>query len=180
MFIDIHDLELRAVEFDEEFCPGKIDLGPEVHQLTPLNAQGKGELLTEHRGGRAGNIEDIRLIGHLSTEVQLPCARCIEPVKHAVTRSFDLLYRPQGVDAGQEELSVTQAEAEIGYYVGDGLLLEDVLREQVLLTLPIRVVCREECRGLCPYCGKNLNHETCSCKPESTDTRWDALKNLKM
>ncbi len=80
-----------------------------------------------------------------------------------VSADFELLYRPLGADAGRDELSVTDAEAEIGYYQGDGVLLEDVLREQVLLALPLKITCREECKGLCPQCGKNLNQEQCSC-----------------
>ena len=60
--------------------------------------------------------------------------------------SFDLLYRPLGTDSGREELSVTDAEAEIGYYQGEGLLLEDALREQVLLALPLKTICREDCK----------------------------------
>jgi len=77
-------------------------------------------------------------------------------VRQDVSREFELLYRPLGADAGRDELSVTAAEAEIGYYQGDGILLEDVLREQVLLALPLKITCREDCKGLCPHCGKNL------------------------
>ncbi|MGZ7094338.1 MAG: YceD family protein, partial [Candidatus Angelobacter sp.] len=84
-----------------------------------------------------------------------------------------------GVDAGRDELSVTAAEAEIGYYQGEGLLLEDVLREQVLLALPLKVTCRADCKGLCPHCGKNLNHEQCSCSTELEDPRWAALKDVR-
>jgi uncharacterized protein len=64
--------------------------------------------------------------------------------------AFDLLYRPLGTDSGHEELSVTDAEAEIGYYEGEGLLLEDTLREQVLLALPLKTICRDGLQGLCP------------------------------
>lgn len=180
MFIDIHELELHSIEFDEEFRPEAIDLGPDVRQRTVLVAKGRADLLTEHHGGRGGSIEDIRLVGKLSTKLELNCARCLDPVIRPVSREFDLLYRPQGVDAGHEEISVTQAEAEIGYYVDGGLELEDVLREQVLLSVPIKTVCRDECKGLCPHCGKNLNVETCSCKPAAADPRWDALKGIKL
>ena len=74
---------------------------------------------------------------------------------------------------------VTDAEAEIGYYEGDGLLLEDVLREQVLLALPLKVTCSEDCRGLCLHCGKNLNQEKCSCAVPMEDPRWLALKEIR-
>ena len=96
-----------------------------------------------------------------------------------MAKKFDLLYRPQGTDAGKEEMSVTAAEAEIGYYRGEGLLLEDVLREQVLLALPLKAICRDDCRGLCPHCGRNLNHEQCTCAEPIEDPRWSALKDLR-
>jgi uncharacterized protein len=109
----------------------------------------------------------------------LQCARCVEPGAQDVVREFELLYRPLGADAGRDELSVTDAEAEIGYYQGDGLLLEDVLREQVLLALPLKVTCREDCRGLCVHCGKNLNEEQCSCTTTIEDPRWTALREIR-
>jgi uncharacterized protein len=180
MFIDIHVLEVRRIEFDEIFQPQAIDLGADVRQVAPLTAEGHAELLTEHHGGRGGVIEDIRLVGKLATSIETACARCLEPVKSDIQREFDLLYRPQGTDAGHEELSVTQAEAEIGYYSGDGLELDDVLREQVLLSVPLRMLCTEQCKGLCPHCGKNLNVEVCSCESRPADPRWDALKDLKI
>jgi len=83
------------------------------------------------------------------------------------------------VDAGEKEAAVTGTEAEISYYQGDGLLLEDALREQVLLSVPLRVLCREDCKGLCPTCGKNLNLERCSCANEVPDVRWTALKEIR-
>ena len=94
-------------------------------------------------------------------------------------KNFELLYRPQGSDAGKEELSVTAAEAEVGYYQGEGLLLEDVLREQVLLALPLKAICREDCKGLCPHCGRNLNQEQCNCAETPDDPRWSALKDIR-
>ena len=70
-------------------------------------------------------------------------------------------------------------ESEIGYYEGEGLVLEDVLREQLLLAVPMRVVCREDCKGLCPQCGSNLNTGKCECPPGPSDVRWAGLKELK-
>jgi uncharacterized protein len=111
--------------------------------------------------------------------LELDCARCVEPVAQDITREFELLYRPLGADAGRDALSVTDAEAEIGYYQGDGILLEDVLREQVLLALPLKVTCREDCKGLCVHCGKNLNEGPCSCATAMEDPRWTALREIR-
>lgn len=178
MFIDIHDLEVQRLEFDEEFKPGAIELGEDARQFRSLRARGHAELVKEHQSG-AKPVVDIRLVAAFSTGIELDCARCLEPVRYDIDRDFDLLYRPQGVDAGHEELSVTDAEAEISYYSGDGLLLEDVLREQVLLSLPLKALCQDQCKGLCPQCGKNLNQETCSCALKAVDPRWLALQDLK-
>ncbi len=178
MFLDIKDLALHPLDFTEEFQPDVIDLSDEAKLRTPLKTSGKAELVEEHHG-KNQVVKDIRLRGHLSAGLELQCARCLEPVKHAIERDFELLYRPLGTDAGRDELSVTDAEAEIGYYQGDGLLLEDVLREQVLLALPLKITCREDCKGLCPHCGKNLNQEQCSCSHEVEDPRWAALKDVR-
>ncbi len=178
MFLDIKELGIHPLDFEEEFQPDVIDLGGEARQRTPLKTSGRAEVVEEHHG-KHQVIKDIRLRGRLSAGLELPCARCLEPVKQDIKRDFELLYRPLGADAGRDELSVTDAEAEIGYYQGDGLLLEDVLREQVLLALPLKVTCREDCKGLCPQCGKNLNEDRCSCTAALEDPRWAALKEVR-
>ena len=178
MFIELKDLEIRPIDFREEFAPGAIDLGPEVRQRSPLRSEGRADLVEEHHG-KHKTVQDIRVKGKLDTSLEVLCARCLEPVVHPVERSFDLLYRPLGIDSGHEELSVTDAEAEIGYYENGGLLLEDTLREQVLLALPLKTLCREDCKGLCPHCGKNMNEIECGCVDELEDPRWSALKEIR-
>src|SRR5581483_8316947 len=106
MFIDIHELELHPIDFNEEFRPGAIDLGSDFQQKTPLQAAGRAQLVEEHHG-KHEKIKDIRLAGNLKTSVVMPCARCLDPVVEKVDHEFDLLYRPQGTDAGREEISVT-------------------------------------------------------------------------
>ncbi len=83
------------------------------------------------------------------------------------------------MDKRADESSISEAETEIGYYQGEGLLLEDALREQVLLATPVRALCREDCKGLCPQCGLNLNVEQCNCEQRPSDLRWDALSEIK-
>lgn len=178
MLISLEDLERKPVDFREEFSPGQVEFGPELKQLSPLHSSGRATLIEEHQGAREV-IQDIRVVGQMSTRVEVACARCLDPVRRDVERSFDLLYRPLGADAGREEISVTQAEAEIGYYTGEGVMLEDILREQLLLEVPIKVVCREDCKGLCPQCGQNLNQGSCNCVPQAQDPRWDALRDLR-
>lgn len=178
MFIEIQELELHPLDFREEFSPGAIDFGADVRQRSPLFSDGRADLVEEHHG-KHEVVRDIRLKGKLETDLEVACARCLEPVVLPVKRSFDLLYRPLGTDSGHEELSVTDAEAEIGYYQGEGLLLEDTLREQVLLAVPLKSLCRDDCKGLCPHCGRNLNEGECSCTEQMEDPRWAALKEIR-
>jgi uncharacterized protein len=178
LLIEVRELEAHPVDFDEELEPGAIDFGPDVRQIADLKSAGRAQLVREHHG-KHELIKDIRLAGDFSTRVEMACARCVEPINRDVTNHFDLLYRPQGADAGRSELSVTAAEAEVGYYQGEGLLLEDALREQVLLALPLRAVCKDDCKGLCPHCGGNLNQQQCDCAEPLQDPRWSALKEIK-
>jgi uncharacterized protein len=178
MLFEIQELERHPIDFKEEFAPGAIELGDEVRQAAVLKSAGRAQLV-EERHGKHQIIQDIRLNGDLSTRLELACARCLEPVVLDVQRDFELLYRPQGADAGREELSVTAAEAEVSYYEGEGVLLEDVLREQILLAVPLKAICKEDCKGLCPHCGKNLNAGQCSCEEPVEDLRWNALKEIR-
>jgi uncharacterized protein len=178
VFIEIHELEQHPIDFEEEIAPDVLDLGEDLQQVEALHSAGRAQLVEEQHG-KHKTIKDIRVDGNLSTRVQLACARCLEPIVQDVKHSFDLLYRPQGADAGREELSVTSAEAEVSYYQGEGLLLEDVLQEQVLLALPLKAICRDDCKGLCPHCGKNLNVEQCACTEPVEDPRWQALKDIR-
>lgn len=177
MLIRVADLRLQKLEFQQAFEPGAIDFGPDFTQVGSLKTVGRAEVIVEHRGHKQ-DVEDIRVVGKLDATMEVGCARCLEPVEFPVTREFDLLYRPLGVDRRAEEVAISEADTEIGYYEGEGLLLEDVLREQVLLASPLKLVCREDCKGLCPQCGANLNHATCNCQ-RLGDPRWAALSDLK-
>lgn len=178
MFFEIKDLELHPIEFSEQFAPRSLDLGPDYRQIDPVDSSGRADLIEEHQD-KNHIIKDIRIQGKLATRLESDCARCLEPLTQEVKRDFDLLYRPLGTDAGKDEVSITDAEAEIGYYEGEGILLEDVIREQILLAVPLKLTCREDCKGLCPHCGKNRNHEECSCAVTVEEPRWAALKDIR-
>ena len=101
MLLEIRELEDDPIDFAEQFAPGVIEFLPDVTQKSPLQASGRAQLVEEHHGKRQ-IIQDIRLAGELKTTVELPCARCLEPVVEKIDRQFDLLYRPLGVDAGKK------------------------------------------------------------------------------
>src|ERR1700728_5445965 len=178
MEFKVSELEREPIDFDLELAPGAIDLGEEAEQVGPLATAGRAEVLHEHRGPR-DIVADIRLRGSFSGKFQVPCARCVESVEIPLGAEFDLIFRPAEADSEAPERSITAPETEIGYYLKDSLLLEDVLREQVLLSLPVRTLCKPDCKGLCPRCGANLNTQPCSCEEGPNDPRWEGLTGLR-
>ena len=178
MEFKIVELDKEPVEFDLELASGVIDFGGEAEQRGDLAASGRAEVIHERRGPKE-IVADIRLKGRYAGKFQVPCARCIEPVEVPLAAEFDLIFRPIGADAGPPERSISASETEIGYYQKDSLLLEDVLREQVFLSLPVRTLCKPDCKGLCPRCGANRNTQACSCEAGPSDPRWEALTGLR-
>jgi uncharacterized protein len=177
MLITAPDLQKEPLEFDLALGPEAVNFGTEIQQLGQLAVAGRAELIEEHRGPREV-VPDIRLRAKYQGRVEVACARCLDPVEHPVKGEFDLIFRPLGVDQGGAERAITTDETEIGYYHKSGLALEDVLREQVLLSLPAKTLCRQDCKGLCPHCGRNLNSESCACDTAPVDPRWSALSDL--
>ena len=174
MFLSVKEMEKRKIRFDESFQAGQIDFsGEDLEQGSPLQAAGSAELLL-HTGG------EVRIQGRYTVEMTAQCDRCLGRARFPLDESFDLFYRPMGEIAREEEVAIDEGESEIGFYEGGGMELEDVLRERVLLALPMQRVCSETCRGICPVCGKNRNDGACECKPETTDDRWGALRKLHM
>ncbi len=178
MRFTVAELEKQPINFDESLAPGSIDFIEDVRQTGPLHTAGHVDLLREHRGPR-DIVEDIRIRASLETRMEVACARCLEPVTEPVETSFDLIFRPQSADIDGVDRAITASETEIGYYGGDGLLLEDVLREQILLALPAKILCSEDCKGLCPECGGNRNQDPCDCVPATIDPRWSSLETIR-
>jgi uncharacterized protein len=179
MLFTVVDLQRERSDFHVSLPPGAIDYTEDIRQSGDLTAQGRADLLHEHRGPH-DVVDDIRIRADAKTHLELACARCLEPVIVPVATTFDLIFRPGQADASSAERSISTSETEIGYYEGDGLLLEDVLREQILLALPARVLCNEACKGLCPTCGRNRNTDPCDCDSALSDPRWAALQSVRV
>ena len=185
MFFHVRDLEQRPARFDVELPPGSIEfLDPKLKQAGALKATGTVELVS-------GSLGEILVKGDVKVRMQADCDRCLEPADCPVESGFELYYRPVdesylGADAGNtpravrlEEKAIDAGEAEMGFYEGDGLELNDVLREFVLLALPMQRLCDENCKGICPACGQNRNQNECRCQTVVGDNRWAALKELR-
>jgi uncharacterized protein len=110
---------------------------------------------------------EILLIGHLEGTLALSCSRCLEAYDAPVAADFDLLLEP-GPEPAVPEEELTAEDLDLDFYQGGVVDLERYLREQILLMVPLKPLCAETCRGICPHCGADLNHEPCRCQEEQT------------
>jgi uncharacterized protein len=172
VLITLQELEQRKVLFKVDVPAGEIDFDSQVAQSSVLQAEGTAELLNHSLG-------EIRLRGDLRVTAEASCDRCLEPVSLPIHSAFDLVYMPASEAAKGGEDEIEEAAVEVGYYEGNGLRLNDVLREVVLLALPMRLVCDETCKGICPVCGQNRNQRECTCRSTVVDDRWSKLKDLR-
>ena len=121
----------------------------------------------------------FRLEGTAQTELELTCSRCLEPYRMPVDSEFDVRYLPASDAAGEGDREVTEEDLDTSVYRDDQIDVNEVLREQFYLVLPMKPLCRDDCAGLCPQCGTNLNGGACSCAPQWEDPRLAPLRGLK-
>jgi len=122
--------------------------------------------------------DKFRLVGSAKTELELPCSRCLEPFRLLVDAPFDMRFLPATELAEDDEREVQDEELDTSYYRDDQIDLNELLREQFYLVLPMKPLCRDECKGLCPQCGTNWNTASCTCTTQWEDPRLAALKGL--
>jgi len=125
---------------------------------------------------RAGS--DLFFQGHVDGKVVGRCSRCLEDYEFPLNLNFAFVFAPHHERA--IERAIEEDDADLSYYDGDEVDVSPLLREQILLALPTRPICRENCAGLCPYCGVNRNVVHCECREERGDPRLAVLKNLKL
>ena len=121
----------------------------------------------------------FRLVGRVQTVLELPCDRCLEPFTLPVDPTFDLRYQPHADNTGEGEREIEEDDLSTAFYDDQTIDLGQLMREQFYLSVPMKPLCREDCRGLCPFCGTNLNRGACDCKREWEDPRLAVLKTLK-
>lgn len=130
--------------------------------------------------GKVAAIENGSLFqAQLGYEQTLSCDRCLTPLDYAVERKVELRVVPRGPQPVAGELELTEKDLTLLYVDEETLDTKPLLMEQLQLNIPMRALCREDCAGLCPVCGRNRNVEDCGCADSTIDRRWEALKSLK-
>ena len=129
---------------------------------------------------RVRKVRDSVVIdGALDTVIETDCSLCLEKAQIPITSRFHYVFAPHPGTA-ENEKELTAEDMDVEYYLEETIDLDPIILEQIVLQLPMRVVCRETCRGLCPQCGINLNTSSCHCSDKSVDERFRVLKDLKL
>ena len=134
---------------------------------------------------RAFRVREVfEVQGRLRTRVRLPCSRCLKNFDTPLASDFELTYTkemPGLMDVfDEEEIEIKVEEIGMTYFKGEEINLLQGMQEQVVMAFPLQPLCDENCRGLCPKCGSDLNQGDCGCKREPVSNKFAVLKNLKL
>jgi DUF177 domain-containing protein len=170
MLLDLNKLHGSREHVERTLPPSAFDPpDPEYRLAAPVQLA----MEVEKAGGDA-----FRVTGTVRTTLELECSRCVEPFAVPVDAAFELRYVPHSENTGEGEREIEEDDLTTAFY-REGLLdVIDLLREQIQLALPMKPLCSDACKGLCPQCGVNLNRSTCSCAPAWEDPRLAPLKGL--
>lgn len=170
MRIELEKLETGSGQFAHVFEVGELSLEDDRARLT-----GPAEV----RGSARRDDGRVRLRGNVSAQVELECDRCLQPMSVPVAASFDVDYVPAGNYEAEQFAKLQDDDLGLSVFDGEAIDLDDLVREQVILSLPARALCREECKGLCSVCGIDKNLKDCECESRPGDPRWAALNDLR-
>ena len=120
----------------------------------------------------------VRVEGSVAATVLALCSRCARRYPLAIERRFTAIYEAAAQNGGGKATELDEDDLALDYYEGDAIDGRTLLAEQVLLALPMKLICTEDCRGLCPRCGANLNETDCNCEKD-VDPRLASLKALR-
>jgi len=123
--------------------------------------------------------ETVSIVGNIEAIVDAECCRCLEVTSHSLKSEFRYTLVPTA-DKDREELELGPEDSEFGYYQDDTVDLDQIIFEQIVLQIPIKVLCKDSCKGLCPHCGINLNMASCNCHADFVDERLTVLKKVKI
>jgi DUF177 domain-containing protein len=170
MLLDLTKLHGQRAHFERTFQPSAFDPQDEAYRVaTPV------ELSMDVEKAEPGVF---RVRGRATTRLMLECGRCLDAMEVPVDARFELRYVPQEDNRGEDEREIVEDDLTTAFYREGALDVVDMLREQFQLALPMKPLCAESCRGLCPECGANLNRADCGCEPKWVDPRLEPLKAL--
>ena len=171
MRIELAGLENGKGAFAHSYASGELVLEDDrVELVTPPTVSGQIR--------QAGRRVHVR--GRVEARVQAECDRCLRPLEIPVDSRFKLEYvTPEDYQA-QQAVELTEEDLDLSVFDGEVIDIDDLVTEEILLTLPDHVLCIEDCKGICPICGVDRNLVACECQSADIDPRWAGLKELKL
>ena len=169
LVLNLNKIRTAQERFEQVYSPEQFGTDPDFRVAAPVSLA--FDIFRDK--------QQFRLAGRVKTTLELPCGRCLEPFTIPVDAPFDLRYQPHTHNTGEGEQEIEEDDLTTAFYENDEIDLGLLMREQFYLALPMKPLCAEDCRGLCPVCGTNLNGETCSCKHDWEDPRLAALKTIR-
>ena len=170
MRIELDKLEPTGQTFEHAYEPEEIFLDEEHARLTK-QPEVSGRII------RKGN--EVRLLGKISAGAEVDCDRCLKAVNVPIETEFDVKYVPEkDYTADEAAAELREEDLNVSFFDGKTIDVDELVREQILLALPARALCGEDCKGLCPVCGADKNANRCDCESREIDPRWAALKQL--
>lgn len=121
---------------------------------------------------------EVLISGDIKADVELQCSRCLKDFKLTMTIPFDVVYNPVDELKNEERYELKQDELDMGFYSGDELDISELIKEQIILNIPMKPLCNELCKGICLKCGADLNYDKCSCGEKEIDPRLEILQKF--
>jgi uncharacterized protein len=169
MRIELANLEHGKRDFAHVYQPAEVgSLDERVSVVEPVSVTGNVRI--------AG--AEVFVNGHIETRAQVECDRCLQQVETPVKADFELQYIGGNEYASSEAAELTEDDMSVSVFDGKAIDVDEIVKEQILLAVPTRMLCRPDCKGLCPDCGVDKNTTRCACGADEVDPRWAALKNL--
>jgi uncharacterized protein len=165
MRILISAIPREGMETESEFKAALKEGGPEETVKVKMNVIRFGDR--------------VMVEGHAEMTATLSCSRCLNEYTHPIEADFREEYFPASEMSAGRDHKLSADEMDVGYYSDDQIDVKDIAMEQMLLVVPIKQLCKPECKGLCPECGKDLNAGSCGCERADVDPRLSKLSELK-
>ena len=170
MIVDLLSVTDEPLPFDFKIEPGNIDLDTEGAHIT-------GDIAVSGELRKDAAKTDVS--GEIRAPLEVECTRCLTPVKRDLKIVFEVDFVGKELFPESKETHLENSDLDTDLLDSNEIDLSQVAREQILLNLPEQNLCREDCKGICPTCGKDLNEADCNCGDDEIDPRWAALKDLK-
>jgi uncharacterized protein len=154
--------------------------GLELELLETIESDATLKILSPVHGFIKIDRKDSEVLvrGFADVVIEQQCSRCLKVFNVDLRVNIDTVYRPSQEINVEEHYELKSDEMETGFYKNDVIELDDLLKEQFMLNLPMKPLCFEQCKGLCPKCGTDLNISECSCEASEIDSRLLILKQL--